>query len=98
MKAALLLSTRNILQPDVFVEIVLWRVPNPVRGSTHGYKYRLALVVENTCVLRYDNEAGKGDHKHVGNIEIPYEFVGMNRLLADFRSDVGGWLHEHGRV
>jgi hypothetical protein len=37
-----------------------------VRGSRHQYKYRLVLVVNDDCVLRYDNEAGKGDHKHVG--------------------------------
>jgi Family of unknown function (DUF6516) len=46
---------------------VVWRVPEPVRGSRHGFKYRLALVSEETCVLRYDNEAGKGEHKHVGD-------------------------------
>jgi hypothetical protein len=32
----------------------------------HELWYRLALVVGGKCVLRYDNEAGKGDHRHVG--------------------------------
>lgn len=53
------------------MELVIWRVPDPVRGSAHGLEYRLALVVDGVCVLRYDNEAGKGDHKHVGEREMP---------------------------
>jgi len=45
----------------------------PLAGSSaHGYKYRLAFVVDDECVLRYDNEAGKGDHKHIDAKEAPY--------------------------
>jgi predicted transcriptional regulator len=42
-----------------YADLTIWRVPEPVRGSDHEYKYRLDLVVDGTCVLRYDNEAGK---------------------------------------
>ena len=55
---------RATLDDDSFLEIVIWELPKPLAGSSHRYKYRLALVSENICVLRYDNEAGKGDHKH----------------------------------
>jgi hypothetical protein len=47
-----------------------------------------ALVVDGVCVLRYDNEAGKGDHRHVGRREQAYDFTGPDRLLADFWRDV----------
>jgi hypothetical protein len=48
------------------VEVVIRRVPVPVTGSLHRFKYRLALVSEGLCVMRYDDEAGKEDHKHLG--------------------------------
>ena len=78
------------------METVLWRVPHPVKSSNHDYKYRLALVANGVCVLRYDNEAGKGDHKHIGNEELPYRFSDVDALLRDFRSDIGKWLDENG--
>jgi hypothetical protein len=48
----------------------------------------LALVVDDVCVLRYDNEAGKGDYKHVGTQEVPYSFTTLDRLIDDFWADV----------
>jgi hypothetical protein len=71
--------------------MVVWRLPTSVSGSKHGFKYRLALVVDGNCVLRYDNEAGKGDHKHIGEDEMPYEFITPKSLLADFWDDVNNW-------
>ena len=41
--------------------------------SVHSpWRNRLAYVVRGVCVLRYDNEAGKGDHRHFGSGERPY--------------------------
>lgn len=93
MDAALVFRKREVLAaPDgAFVEMVVWRVPRPVSGSSHGFKYRLALVHEGLCVLRYDNEAGKGDHKHIGDKEFPYRFRGLEQLQTDFWSDVETW-------
>jgi hypothetical protein len=50
------------------------------------------------CVLRYDNEAGKGDHRHIGGKELPYRFAGVDSLLDDFRADVRRWLDENRRL
>jgi hypothetical protein len=72
MDAELLLSERIRLADGVFAELVIWLVPAPVRASAHPYKYRLALVADGTCVLRYDNEAGTGDHRHIGAVEQPF--------------------------
>jgi hypothetical protein len=91
MRAELLLRERVIVAEDAFAELRIWRVPSPVRGSDHAFKYALAFVVRRRCVLRYDNEAGKGDHRHVGDIEEPYAFTGPERLLADFWKDVDAW-------
>ena len=94
MAAELLLRERDDL-PGGFTEVVVWRVPRPVPGSAHAYKYRLALVVGEVCVLRYDNEAGKGDHRHIRGREEPYDFRGLVTLLEDFRLDVERWFDEN---
>lgn len=91
MKAEVLAQERHVLAENAFAEIVVWRVPQPVRGSTHRFKYRLALVVGDACVLRYDNETGKGDHRHVGDVETTYSFSGYEKLLADFWADIDAW-------
>jgi hypothetical protein len=84
----LLLGEHHQLGPSAFAELRIWRVPSSVRGSSHDYKYALAYVVSGICVLRYDNESGKGDHKHVGEVQTAYRFTTPASLLADFWRDV----------
>ena len=91
MKARLMLREHRGLNDQAFVELVVWQLPAPLPGSTHFYKYRLAYVVEGCCVLRYDNEPGKGDHKHLGEAEFAYEFTTPQALLNDFWTDVDNW-------
>jgi hypothetical protein len=91
MVAEILLNERHILSESAFVEMVVWRVPRPQASSTHALKYRLALVVDRLCVLRYDNESGKGDHKHMGGKEVKYTFTTARALLDDFWKDVDNW-------
>jgi hypothetical protein len=62
--------------------------------SDHPYKYRLVYVVDGQRVLGYDNERGKGDHKHVGKSEMPYNFVSPQQLMADFMADLEEDSHE----
>ena len=97
MQAVELLRRRVAYAEDAFAEWVLWRFPAALPGSTHHYKYRLAYVVERVCVLRYDNEAGKGDHRHYGAGEERYSFSTPERLIADFQSDIARWNHENRR-
>ena len=77
------------------VELVLWRVPHSVRGSLHSFKYRLTYVVNDICVLRYDNEVGKGDHRHYGDVESRYKFTTPHKLIADFQTDIARWNDEN---
>lgn len=88
MKAELLVSRRIVMAEDAFAELRIWRVPSPVPGSDHTYKYRLAYVVRDQCLLRYDNERGKGDHEHVDGIERPYAFSEIDTLIDDFLADI----------
>ena len=91
MAARLLLRERRIIAEDRFAEIVIWRLPRPAEGSAHRFKYRMALVVDQVCVLRFDNETGKGDHKHLGETEVPYNFTTLEQLVADFWDEVAHW-------
>ncbi|MBS0431627.1 MAG: hypothetical protein JSS21_04385 [Proteobacteria bacterium] len=91
MAAILLLRERLVLTETAFVEAVIWQLPQRLSGSTHRCKYRLALIADRICVLRYDNEAGKGDHKHVGRRETPYRFIDLDTLQHDFWTDVETW-------
>lgn len=95
MKAVALLRTRIAYAETAFAELAIWKVPNPVVGSPHSYKYRLAYVVEGVCVVRYDNEAGKGDHRHFDTEEQAYIFQTPEKLLADFERDMKRWNHEN---
>jgi Family of unknown function (DUF6516) len=95
MKATLIARTRIVYTTDSFAELVLWQVPNPVFGSTHAFKYRLAYVVEAVCVVRYDNEIGKGDHRHFGTAESAYQFSTPEKLLADFQTYIARWNDEN---
>ncbi len=94
MKAVELLRTRIIYADTAFAELTLWQVPKPVARSAHRFKYRLAYVVSGVCVLRYDNEDGKGDHRHFGGKQSAYAFTTPEKLIADFQRDISRWNHE----
>ena len=95
MKATLLARTRIVYSSRSFAELVLWRVPKSVPGSDHEFKYRLAYVVDAECVVRYDNEVGKGDHRHYGAAEGGYRFTTPEQLMADFQADIARWNDEN---
>ena len=95
MKATLLVRRRELQRPGAFTEIVIWQLPRRLPGSAHSYKYRLALIDQEECVLRYDNESGKGDHRHRGATETAYRFTTIEQLLEDFDADTRTYLDEH---
>ena len=95
MKATLIARTRIVYSIHSFAELVLWRVPTPVPGSAHEFKYRLAYVVDSVCMVRYDNEVGKGDHRHFGIAENTYKFSTPERLMVDFQKDIARWNDEN---
>ena len=95
MKAVELLRTRIPFDETAFAELVLWQVPAPVAGSAHPFKYRLAYVVDGVCTVRYDNEAGKGDHRHFNEQETLYRFKSPDTLIADFQRDIARWNREN---
>jgi hypothetical protein len=95
MKAIQLICTRIIYSESAFAELVLWRLPKPLDGSLHDFKYRLAYIVRGECVLRYDNETGKGAHRPFDGKESTYMFTTPEQLVADFQNDIERWNHEN---
>jgi hypothetical protein len=91
VKAKLVAKTKEVRDDGSIVEVVIWDVPEPLPPSTHSYKYRLFYGTSGEDRVRYDNERGKGDHRHVGGKELRYEFTSIDQLLDDFEADVQRW-------
>ena len=91
MLAVLLARAKEVRDDGSIVEIVIWELPEPMPASKHGYKYRLYYGAAGVSRVRYDNERGKGDHRHVGEDEQDYVFTTVEQLIEDFRSDVERW-------
>lgn len=69
--------------------MVLWQLSKFTKDRPHGLKYRLYYgLADGTCTVRYDNETGKGDHRHYGERKEPYRFTDVETLVADFLTDI----------
>lgn len=88
MPASLILKDKRVAADGTVVERVVYALPAPFADRPHGLKYRLYCGRKGRCLVRYDNEAGKGDHIHYGDSEQPYRFVSLEQLLCDFDDDV----------
>lgn len=87
-RATRLFYQRIDYDDGAIVEMLIWRVPSPVSPSTHGLKYSLFYGRPGTREVGYDNERGKGDHRHMKGAETVYHFTSVEQLMADFWSDV----------
>ena len=88
MKARLLYEFKQSYDDGATIEMVIWEVPGAVAGSAHRYKYRLYYGYPGRRVVGYDNEAEKGDHRHLESAESAYKFVSVETLVEDFLADV----------
>ena len=89
MKAKLIYRERFIYADGAIREMVLWQLPRKATEKSYGLKYRLFYgLPDGTCIVRYDNEPGKGDHKHRGDREEPYKFKDVETLVTDFLEDI----------
>ena len=87
-KAQLVTRFKDVTPEGGVIELVVWRVPEPVHPSEHGFKYRAAYAVDGVRVIGFDNERGKGDHCHLDGSERPYSFTTTDALLEDFQKEV----------
>ncbi len=83
--AALLITRFKNVNPDgSILELVVWKVDTPVPPTEHGYKYRAVYVLDGQRIVGFDNERGKGDHRHLDGKELPYTFTSVEQLVEDF--------------
>lgn len=88
MDATLITRFKDVAEDGSIIEVVVWRVPEPVPPTTHGLKYRLVYIVNGDRVVGFDNERGKGDHCHIDGAERPYRFTTLDQLIEDFIAEV----------
>ncbi|MDZ7785093.1 MAG: DUF6516 family protein [Halioglobus sp.] len=85
---ALIEDRKLLLDSGAIVQIKIWQLPETTEERPHGLKYSLFYGYPGERVVGYDNEAGKGDHRHYREREEPYQFTTYQTLLADFWQDV----------
>ena len=88
MAAELVIADKVVFDDGAIQEMVVWRVPAPVPPSSHVFKYRMFYGFPGRRLVGYDNERGKGDHRHNDGREEPYDFRGWEALIDDFLADV----------
>jgi hypothetical protein len=89
MKARLIYREKFIYQDGSIREMVLWQLPGTTAERPSGLKYRLYYgLPDGTCAVLYDNETGKGDHRHFRTVEESYPFRGVEALVTDFLEDI----------
>lgn len=88
MKAQRIFYDKALLPDGTIVEMVIWQLPAPSPERPHGLKYSLFYGRDGRRIVGYDNERGKGDHKHIGTMESPYHFTSVEQLVTDFLADV----------
>jgi hypothetical protein len=88
MKARLAFHDKQVLPDGSIVEMKIWEVPESVPGSRHRLKYSLFYGRPGRRLIGYDNERGRGDHRHVEGKQQPYTFSTPEQLIEDFLADV----------
>ena len=95
MSAKLLFRDKYIYADGAIREMVIWCLPEAGSERAHGLKYSLYYGHSGKCLVRYDNERGKGDHRHAGDKETPYYFSSVEQLIQDFGRDIDRLRGDH---
>ena len=97
MKATRIFYDKAVLPDGFIVEMVIWQLPTSNAERPHGLKYRLYFGRDGQRMVGYDNERGKGDHKHILDVEKRYKFTTAEKLVADFLADIERFQNEQGK-
>jgi hypothetical protein len=89
MAARLRYQEKYIYSDGAIRKMDLWQLPRKTSDRPHGLKYRLYYGLgDGTCLVRFNNESGKGDHKHVGGQEESYRYIDVETFVADFLAEI----------
>jgi hypothetical protein len=85
----LLYRKLTVFHPEFNIEAVcevkIWQLAESQKYP-FGFKYSLFCVnkITKKIVVGFDNHFPKGPHIHIGNNEVPYIFMGHEKLIDDF--------------
>ncbi len=89
MAAEPIFSSKFIYSDGAVREMILWKLPKKTISHPQGLKYRLHYgYPDGRTEVRYDNERGKGDHRHIKIKEESYRFIDVEALVSYFLSDI----------
>ncbi len=88
MKAEKLFHDKATLPDGSIVEMTIWQLATADTERPHGLKYNLYYGHAGKRLVGYDNERGRGDHKHITGRELRYRFVSVEQLISDFLADI----------
>lgn len=87
-KAKLIIHHKENYDDGFIVEFLVWQLPQATIERPHGFKYSFFYGNKGVRVIGYDNERGKGDHRHYLEVEEPVIFDSLEKLISDFMNDV----------
>ncbi len=89
IKAELILDFKYVEADGSIIQTTVWKISTPVPPTTHGFKYRRVYSAGGMQIVGFDNERGKGDHRHSDGKESICEFFDLNQLIEGFIVEVG---------
>lgn len=87
-KAELIFRDKYIYVDGAIREMIIWKLPETDAERPHGLKYSLFYGYPGSRLIGYDNELGKGDHRHYQDREEVYNFSSVEQLVTDFETDI----------
>lgn len=81
MVAELIFRDNFVFADGAIRDLVIWRLLELDDERPHGLKYSLFHGTPGKSIVRYDNERGKGDHRHYGDIEETYSFSTVEQMI-----------------
>ena len=95
MKVVRIFYDKAVLPDGAIVQMTIWQLPRSTQERHHGLKYSQFYGGPDGRIVGYDNESGKGDHKHIRDVETRYKFIDVETMVADFLTDVERIRNEH---
>ena len=88
LNAELIFRDKFIYADGAIREMIIWKLPEIDAERPHGLKYSLFYGFPGSRLIGYDNELGKGDHRHYEDREEAYKFSSVEQLVLDFETDI----------
>ena len=79
---------KHVADDGSIIQMIVWRVPEAVPPTAHGFKCRLVYVVEGVRVVGFDNERARVITATSTVKSVPTFFSTVDQLIEDFITEV----------